>query len=271
MGGGILQYKISDLSSILDVSSNTIRRYENMGYIKPKRIGVNKYRVYSCFDIDRLVWTRMYRKYEFSHEEIYELINGSFNNLIQACERRISELDEQIEYLTSLRNRLSGNLRLMRNCGKDYYFNTVISVNMKYVLYIKNGMLLKEKERLESVHDFMYKCPEAQLICVFQKDSIINGDLNAGFGIGIKNEDMVKYDIKYNDYVETFPKRKCLSCILRVYEDFDNKSFNDIFDYINRNNFETDNNIFGIKTAMIMENDKMIQYIILFIPLLERT
>ena len=51
----IFMYKINELSSLFDVSTNTIRRYEDYGYINPSRGDENNYRHYSEEDIDKLV------------------------------------------------------------------------------------------------------------------------------------------------------------------------------------------------------------------------
>ena len=41
-----MRYKISDLAKLLDVSTNTVRRYEDMGYISAVRDENSGYRYY---------------------------------------------------------------------------------------------------------------------------------------------------------------------------------------------------------------------------------
>ena len=60
-------YKINELSSLFDVSTNTIRRYEDYGYISPSRDDENNYRYYSEEDIDKLVYVSKSRGFGFSY------------------------------------------------------------------------------------------------------------------------------------------------------------------------------------------------------------
>ena len=50
-----MNYKVSDLSKILDISSNTVRRYEGMGYLAPDRMDANGYRVYGAGDVTKMI------------------------------------------------------------------------------------------------------------------------------------------------------------------------------------------------------------------------
>ena len=67
-----MNYKVSDLSKILDISSNTVRRYEGMGYLSPDRMDANGYRVYGAEDVTKMIIINHYRKICFSHAEIAE-------------------------------------------------------------------------------------------------------------------------------------------------------------------------------------------------------
>lgn len=50
-----MRYKISDLAKLLDVSTNTVRRYEDMGYISAVRDENSGYRLmgYSVYLMPR--------------------------------------------------------------------------------------------------------------------------------------------------------------------------------------------------------------------------
>ena len=70
-------YKINELSSLFDVSTNTIRRYEDYGYISPSRDDENNYRHYSEEDIDKLVYISKSRGFGFSHTDISDMTKAS--------------------------------------------------------------------------------------------------------------------------------------------------------------------------------------------------
>lgn len=57
-----MKYKISELAKLLNVSTNTVRRYEGYGHIKSKRDKNNTYRYYNKGDLTRLMTVRALRK-----------------------------------------------------------------------------------------------------------------------------------------------------------------------------------------------------------------
>ena len=78
-----MNYKVSDLSKILDISSNTVRRYEGMGYLSPDRMDANGYRVYGAGDVTKMIIINHYRKIGFSHAEIANIFKGSYHEKIE--------------------------------------------------------------------------------------------------------------------------------------------------------------------------------------------
>lgn len=56
-----MKYKINKLAKILGVTTNTIRRYEKMGYIVPER-DESDYRWYNGNDVPRIANIRLLRK-----------------------------------------------------------------------------------------------------------------------------------------------------------------------------------------------------------------
>ena len=88
-------YKINELSSLFDVSTNTIR-YEDYGYISPSRDDENNYRYYSEEDIDKLVYVSKSRGFGFSHTDISDMTKASIYDLVDIYEKRNLEFDEEI-------------------------------------------------------------------------------------------------------------------------------------------------------------------------------
>ena len=68
-----MKYKIGELAKLLNISTNTVRRYENQGYINAVRNEDSGYRYYDedgVFDITNI---RLLRKYGFPHEKLLEM------------------------------------------------------------------------------------------------------------------------------------------------------------------------------------------------------
>ena len=71
-----MEYTTNDLSKILDVSTNTIRRYEEKGFINSVRNEKNGYRQFDHVDVEKLMYTNKYRKAGFSQDNIAEMFRG---------------------------------------------------------------------------------------------------------------------------------------------------------------------------------------------------
>ena len=71
--------KISEVAKELNVDISTIRFYERKGLVQPKRRADSKYREYSGEDIGELKSIILYRKLDFSIEEIRLLMAGEGN------------------------------------------------------------------------------------------------------------------------------------------------------------------------------------------------
>lgn len=273
-----MKYKISDISRLLNVSSNTVRRYENMGYISPIRDDKSRYRYYCDEDINKIINIRMLRKYGFSHTQIGKIINNDIEGQISSWEDRMAEIKSEIDYLNHLYTRLNGNVKIAKRVNNlSHGFEIRDCVDMKYVLYQKEGKLLSDEEELAVVQEFMYSAPEVQPIIVFDKDKMFNDDLCFSEGWAIKTKDMDKFQIKENNSIISYPKRKCVFTTLKLFVDKEkhkNKTFaqNIKNEFIQINNFITENNFkiidnpLGINAASAEEKGDYIQYILLSIP-----
>ena len=112
-----MKYKIGELAKLLGVSTNTVRRYEDMGYISAVRDENSGYRYYNDDDIFSVMNAKMHVKYGFSHEQISQMQSFSLEETIDAYKKRMDELDKQIAYMTYLRHRLKDDYLLMNKAA----------------------------------------------------------------------------------------------------------------------------------------------------------
>jgi DNA-binding transcriptional MerR regulator len=130
----MMRYKISDLAQLLNVSTNTVRRYEQMGYIHAQRDESNGYRYYSEEDIFRFINARLMRKYGFTHDDLAQMKCFDITKTMEAYEKRMEKMDEEIAYMTYVRHRIKDDALLMK---KYISINSVYekwNVPMFYVL-----------------------------------------------------------------------------------------------------------------------------------------
>lgn len=92
-----MKYKIGELAKLLNISTNTVRRYENQGYIHAVRNEDSGYRYYDedgVFDITNI---RLLRKYGFPHEKLLEMQSYTIQEEIAAYQERMQQMDKEIE------------------------------------------------------------------------------------------------------------------------------------------------------------------------------
>lgn len=277
-----MKYKISDLSNLLNVSTNTVRRYEDMGYISSERSEESGYRYYSEDDITKFMNARLLRKYGFKHTDISKMMNYDIHDLKNSYQERLEMMDEEIEYLKNLRHRLKDDLGLMSRIDiyqqPDYIKNCVA---LSYVLYQSGDKLLKERKRLNTVQDFLYLSPEVHRIYLIRKEDAELDNIVLNMGWAIKIVDLERFKIKENEYTERYDSRKSLLRLakLPVNTDRINKCDNtqlknilirEPMQYIHDHNLKLDGDIIGIAIAIVIENDEEMQYILLSLPIVEK-
>lgn len=273
-----MNYKVSDLSKILDISSNTVRRYEGMGYLSPDRMDANGYRVYGAGDVTKMIIINNYRKLGFSHAEIARIFKGSYHEKIELYEERLAAMDKELELLSGLRHMLKDDLALMKKIEavQDGFYQRDC-VPMNYVLYSENGELLKEDERLDTIQEYFYNATELRYIYIFKKGEIEQGIFNCNEGIAVKDVHMERFGLKLNEYTGVYEKKPSIMKIAKLPLNFSesgqeekNRLFHEIFDdvlqYIKENGYVVDGDVIGIKISMSLEEETEAQYVLISIP-----
>jgi len=273
-----MNYKVSDLSKILDISSNTVRRYEGMGYLSPDRMDANGYRVYGAGDVTKMIIINNYRKIGFSHAEIAKIFKGSYQDKIEIYEERLAAMDRELEQLSGLRHMLKDDLALMKKIEavQDGFYQRDC-VPMNYVLYSEDGELLKEDERLDTIQQFFYNATELRYIYIFKKEEIEKGILNCNEGIAVKNVHMERFGLKANEYTGVYEKKPSIMKIVKLplnfaeceqaeKENLFHQIFDDVFLFLSENRYFIDGDVIGIKISMSLEEENEEQYVLIGIP-----
>lgn len=277
-----MKYRISELATLLNVSTNTVRRYEKMGYITSKRFENNNYRYYGEDDITKFMTARLLRKYGFTHTEIASMKNSEMSGLIYAYENQIEKMDKQISYLTSLRHRLKDDLVLMKKADKAKglcYIKDCVALS--YVLYQSGDKLLKESERIMTVQDYLYLSPEVQRIYLIRKEDVERDNIILNVGWAIKLADLAKYKIKENKYTERYEKHKSLFSLAKLsvnsgnthkYESDELKEtlLMEPLMYMQEHNLKIDGDIIGIGITIAIEDNQETQYILMSVPITDK-
>ena len=126
-------YKINDISKIYGIGPDSLRYYERLGILKPRR-DANSYRLYSLKDLYKLNILRDLRALGFSMEQVKDYLDGqSIGNTLELLHReelllrrRIEDLEareriikSRISSLSSLRD-VPGGTIFTESCPERY-------------------------------------------------------------------------------------------------------------------------------------------------------
>lgn len=87
-----MEYTVNKLSKLSGVSTRTLRYYDEIGLLSPKRIASNGYRIYGQNEVDKLQQILFYRELNINLEDIKKIISSSNFEKEEALKEHLSEL-----------------------------------------------------------------------------------------------------------------------------------------------------------------------------------
>ena len=91
-------FQMGELSKSLGLTRDTLRYYEKIGLIRPKKDNINKYRKFDFFDIYSLWSIDFYKKRGLSLNEIQQVIeNRDVSYLKNTLEEKQKQIEQEIQ------------------------------------------------------------------------------------------------------------------------------------------------------------------------------
>lgn len=122
------EYRINELSKILNLSAETLRHYERLGIIHPRRDGENGYRYYTNSEFNALIESKWLRSLDFSLPELQQLLCSDdlqtydsrcgqkeleILRTIDACQRKLKKIHDMRRSIRNLNDNL-GKLSIVK-------------------------------------------------------------------------------------------------------------------------------------------------------------
>lgn len=96
--------KITTLSKELDISSRSLRYYEQVGLIKSTRLQLEKYRYYDSENIERIKQIKVLRKMQIPVKDIVRIYDSKdMSTVVEVFVNRINKIDSEINALSELK------------------------------------------------------------------------------------------------------------------------------------------------------------------------
>lgn len=97
-----MEYTILRLAKIANISTRTLRYYDEINLLKPRRINSSGYRIYGSEEVDILQQILFYRQFGLELTKIKDILNNTEFNKINALrehKKKLYEKREQIDIL----------------------------------------------------------------------------------------------------------------------------------------------------------------------------
>jgi DNA-binding transcriptional MerR regulator len=114
------RYRISEAAKTVEMTADTLRYYERRGLLPPVARDVGGVRIYEDKDISRLRFIRRAQRMNFTLDEIGHLLQMREdpqhvrNDVRELTQRKLLEIEHNLEDLTVLRNELQLLVNLCR-------------------------------------------------------------------------------------------------------------------------------------------------------------
>lgn len=274
-----MKYKTSDLSKMLNVSANTIRRFAEKGYLSPERNDDNQYRYFENSDVEKTSYISKYRKIGFGHDEIADMFQS---NLFEKCtiyEKKMEEIDKEIMRLKFHRHMLKDDITLIQKTkGYGEEFQEKDCVPLHYVSYKTERRMKSSKSCQEQVHRFLYDFPEIRYIYIVRKEDILKRRVCYEEAIAIR-QDLVDYldlDVS-SEAIEYYPVHKSIMRVVRLPIDFGDADimeshevkkllYDNFFEYMEEKGYTLAGDAIGVKIGFSKEEAQEMQYILFSMP-----
>lgn len=114
--------KISQVAKMLNITSDSLKFYEDKKLLFPNRNAENGYREYSILDILDILTVNFYRNLNFEIKKIQEIrknksIDDLYELLVQQEQKTEDEIKQKQKVLENIRNTVSDYKRIKENIG----------------------------------------------------------------------------------------------------------------------------------------------------------
>lgn len=260
--------KIGDVSKFLHISDQMIRYYEKNGVISPKRSGNGNYREYTEMDVFLLFDALKYKEWNINIKDIHELVDSDYyNKLSELFDSFKMDLDNQIEYKTILKNKITSLQKDLKLCRYNLNHFWVDSVPAKMLFYsgTSQGDQYGNSELSKKIGDMLFS---SKYISFFDLYAEFN-DTHQTWYYSIEEQYYQQLNLKDYSYDVYQPEQYCLCTVINMGEkgEFSSNLLNPMLQFINQQGYKKMGNPFGIIIGRGNDNHKFCRMMKVFIPI----
>ena len=272
-----MKYTTSELAKILGVSGNTIRRFDEKGYLSSKRSEENEYRQFDASDVEKLMYVMRYRREEMSHSDVEALLEGNSDLILETLEKKREQVRAEAARLMAVDHLLKDDIMLMKRAEEiQGVIREIACQPVHYIRYNERGKLLADKEREQALRRFMDSCPEFYYMFFFSAEDILSGRVVWSEVVGTNTIMTKSYKVDTSYPVELYESRPCVARIIKLPIEWsnteaDNKElWDELFagplGYIEKKGMKLSGDVMMLKIGCFKENGTLMEYVNMHFP-----
>lgn len=192
-------FKIGEISKVLGVTPESIRRYEKANLVKAIKDEKTGYRYFDLCSFNILSRIRFYRKCGFTLNECHDLLHAKKTKDIPPFfNQRVQELETEIKFKQKSILRLNELTQTLEDIPKSLNtFQHVQSPDFYYVPYSTNGVIKAETLHKQLILDFMDLMPLSNASPLFLQGKNDFQDATYYYGLVIEKKYLGNEDVSH--------------------------------------------------------------------------
>lgn len=245
---------ISDLARIFNVSSETLRKYDTQNILIPYRED-NLYRIYSSWELTKLIRTRQLRMEGYSIKDIEQHFKAiQFEDNLINIENREREIQHEIEEREKLLLWLKERKQTIRDTQEIKDKVVIRKAERLYccVYMVDNTMVSKDKKQMNYLKEWLSVLPYLTVYYI----GIAGSKVLSCVGVSEREKELYKLNDLVPDFV--LPEAEVAVCNMNTYKgeqiDTSNENIMESFEKVQKAGY-THQNIFVIKMIEYTQKD----------------
>ncbi len=254
-----MYYKINDIARLLNIGSQSIRRYQEQGLIVLKTDETNGYRYFDLGSINILLRIIYYKKFGYTTNEIRNLLDSdSREYLQQSLKEKRTDLQNTIDKLQMELAKIDDTLQSLSESAEFDVCRFEEMDKVYYLQYCKQRQLADYDEYHKLLSQWIEFMPLTNSSPSFE---LINGSFHhaCNYGLIIRDKYLLDHNLVNNENVEMLGPAKAIHCYIKctINRKLSVKSFDSLFEFAKKEHC-TIKRIIGITLATYnQKNDRI--------------
>lgn len=272
------KYLIGEVCKLFNTTRDTLRHYENIGLVNPRKDLGNGYRYYDVEDLNSLTDIFFFKKLNLPLEDIKKAVkNSTPEDILEIINHKEKHLQRELNKIKELEKTLNFMKLNVESCIKnlnklelketvDNFLFIEIADNSKFDDFIDiiEGMidLLEGKDYVNNILHYI------NFAFLLEDNYLVDYDIykNIKWGVTLKKSYSFLQDIMIHNKIKVIPQNKYLYTVITLdvekYEDW----LQQIKNIIEENNIKVAGSILGRMLLTEYHDQNAIDYYEIFIP-----